>query len=87
VELTVKSIEMIIGIIKNRIGISANDIFGCGYNFMMAYIAQLTGCNVHGIEYMRTKVFIGMVSTIKPRNLPITTALHTFHGICFCWTH
>ena len=67
-ELTVKSIETVIGIIKNTIGISADDIFvdgGCGYNFMMAYIAQLTGCNVYGIEYVRTKVFMGMVSTIQ----------------------
>ena len=64
VEFTRSSIDKLLEGIKVHIKICASDIFvdgGCGYNFMMAYIAQETGCKVYGIEYVSTKVFLGTV--------------------------
>jgi SAM-dependent methyltransferase len=67
-ELTVKSIDNLLEGLRQTIGIGDNDIFvdgGCGYNFMMAYVAQVTGCKVYGIEYVSTKVYMGMMSALR----------------------
>jgi hypothetical protein len=47
---------------------TADNIFvdgGCGYNFMMAHLAQVTGCKTYGIEYVCNKVFLGMQLVIE----------------------
>ena len=67
-ELTEKSITMLLEGIKQNITIDANDIFvdgGCSYIFMMAYIAQVTGCKVYGIKYVETRVYMGMLSALQ----------------------
>jgi hypothetical protein len=53
------------------ITITSGDVFvegGCGYNFMMAYIAQLTSCKVYGIEFVPNKIFLGLQSVVNAIN-------------------
>jgi hypothetical protein len=67
-ELTKGSIERLLSFIKEKVGISTDDVWldgGCGYNFFMAYIAQLTSCKVYGIEYVPNKIFLGMKSAVS----------------------
>lgn len=60
-ELTVGSITKLYNWLSTTITITTDDIIldgGCGYNFMMAYLAQVTGCKTYGIEYVPTKVYL-----------------------------
>jgi hypothetical protein len=66
-ELTEGSINKLLAAIKRRFRITEKDISidgGCGYNFLMAYIAQMTSCKVYSIEYVPTKIYLGIKSSI-----------------------
>jgi hypothetical protein len=61
------SINKLLATIKRCFRIMEKDIFidcGCGYNFLMAYIAQMTSCKVYGVEYVQTKIYLGIKSSI-----------------------
>jgi hypothetical protein len=67
-ELSVASINKLLKMLKTKVGIREDDILvdgGCGYNFMMAHSAQVTGCRVYGIEYVPTKIYLAMKSTLR----------------------